>query len=202
MLCLLTLTILFFLATLYDIIQANLSVFAVEVSRFWSFKILTASSSATLFVTLLGAMLVRRQFAISLLPHLSYTSAKIFRADLSTMGERCETWRVDLHNTGLGSAIIESVEYIVEQEGAKGGSRSHGFEGAVKKLTDAGLARESDYWIKNLTAGFALSPKDDCFLFEIKTQYVGKLKGIDMVLYFKSLTGDKYRSEISLIPRL
>lgn len=199
--CLLILTITFFLLTLYSVLQANSALFHLEASPFLSLKILDTSSAASLFVTLLGALLVRHQFALGLLPRINYKSAKTTRQNPQDSGEPFTTWRVELRNTGLGSAIINRADYRLELAGATSHCHFHTFDAIIRELAKIDWVRDRDYWIENINAGFSLSPKDDCFLFEIKTEHIAKLKRLDVALYFQGQLGDRYRRDISLIPR-
>ncbi len=200
--CLLTLTITLFLLTLYSILQANVALFSVGASRLLSLKILDTSSAASLFVTLLGALLVRHQFALGVLPRINYKTARAAKQNTRIPGEQFETWRVEIRNTGLGSAIVNRAEYGLEYTGTKSNIHSHTFDSLIKELTTIDLIRDSDYWIEKISEGFSLSPKDDCFVFEIKTEHIQKLKRLYMVLYFQGQLGDRYRREIFLIPRI
>ena len=200
--CLLVLSVTLFLLTLYSILQTNAGVFHLEGSPYFSIKILDTASAATLFITLLGALLVRHQFAVGVLPRINYKSTRIDRPNKQNPNETYETWRVEIRNTGLGSAIINRTEYMLERMKGNTDSASHSFEGILSELANLNLVRDQDYWIENITNGFSLSPKDDCFVFEIKMEQIKKLKRLDLVLYFQGQLGDRYRREIFLIPRI
>ncbi len=120
--CLLILAITLFLLTLYSILQTNAEVFPIGKSRFFSIKILDTASAASLFVTLLGALLVRHQFALGVLPRINYKSTRAERRNNQNSDGSYETWRVEILNTGLGSAIITRAEYMLECAGAKSDS--------------------------------------------------------------------------------
>ena len=197
--CLLILTITFFLLTLYSIVQTNAVLLGLEGSPLFALKILDTSSAASLFVTLLGALLVRHQFAVSVLPRINYKSA---RSTKENPTETFETWRVELRNTGLGSAIVNRTEYRVAFTAKKDNNHSYSFEDLLKQLATIKLVRDRDYWVEKITTGFSLSPKDECFVFEIKTEHLSKFSRLDMVLYFQGQLSDKYRREVYLIPRV
>ena len=199
--CLLVLTITFFLLTLYSIAQANMDVWHIEASRWMTLKILDTSSAATLFVTVLGALLVRHQFALGVLPRINYKAAKTEKQNKRTTTGAFETWRVEIRNTGLGSAIVTQAEYFIEIPGSKTDPYPSTFDELISDLALMGLIRDRDFWIEKIASGFSLSPKDECFVFEIKLEQVTKIKGLHMALYFQGQLGDRYRREIFLVPR-
>ena len=199
--CLAILTITLFFLTLYSILQTNSEVLHLENSRLISIKILDPASAATLFITLLGALLIRHQFALGVLPRINYKSTKAEKLDKQNPNKTFETWRIEIRNTGLGSAIINRSEYMLEHVRSKNGSVCYTFEDLLKELAKINLVRERDYWIENISNGFSLSPKDDCAVFEIKMDHINKLKRLHLVLYFQGLLGDRYSREIILIPQ-
>lgn len=191
----------FFLLTIYSILQSNLSWFHINESRFWSLKILDTTSAATLFVTLVGALLVRHQFAISVLPRINYvsdikTTPQTFKANHSS-----EAWQVEIRNTGLGSAIIDHIDYFLDLENSKETKHDYTFNSLITKLAQIDLLRNSDYSIFNMSKGFSLAPKDEYVVFEIKTNHLAKFKRLTMVIYFQGQLGNKYCREISLLAK-
>lgn len=166
--CLIILTLTFFLLTIYSILQANATLLPPKATRFLTFKIMDTSSAASLFVTLLGALLVRHQFAMGLLPRINYKSTNATRKDLGSPTASFETWRVEIRNSGLGAAVINNTRYVLELPSERSDGRAGDHKDMIKELAKAGLVRDSDYWLENITTGFALSPKEDCFVFEIK----------------------------------
>ncbi len=198
--CLITLTLTFFLLTIYSILQTNTTLLPPKATRFLSFKIMDTSSSASLFVTLLGALLVRHQFAMGLLPRINYKSTNATRQDSGSPMVSFETWRVEIRNSGLGAAVINSTRYVLELPSEKSNVCPGDHKDIIKGLTKLGLVRNSDYWLENITTGFALSSKEDCFVFEIKTEHIAKVERLDMMLYFQDQLGGKYCREIFLIP--
>ena len=198
--CLLFLIITFFLLTVYSIIQSNLTLLHLDKSNLFTLKILDTASAATLFVTLLGALLVRHQFVLSVLPRINYKSAFAGRPDLQNPDTSFKTWRVEIKNTGLGPAIISRAEYMIELYKNETAYHAYTFDDFTAMLLKAGLVCNCDCWVENITPGFSLSPKDTCFLFEIKTAHLEKFKRLTMLLYFQGQLGDKYVREISLMP--
>lgn len=190
-----------FLLTLYSIVQSNAELFGLANSQLVSLKLLDTGSAASLFVTLIGALLVRHQFAHSLIPRINYKSYRSARTNNKTQDDTFETWRVEILNTGLGSAIINRTEYLFEPADCKNCSSSYTIDNIVKQFSAIDLIADRDYWIENIAAGFALTPKDDCFVFEIKMEHIQKIKRLEMILFFQSQLGNKYQREIALIPR-
>lgn len=199
--CLVALTITFLLITLYSILQANADLLPMQAARYLSIKILDTSSAASLFVTLLGALLVRHQFALSLLPRINYQSAYAIKNDPANANVSFETWRVEVRNSGLGAAIIISTTYQLELSDDKNGTEEgHTHTSVVEALAKAGLVRNVDYWLANNSTGFALPPKDDVVVFEIKAEQLFKIKRLDMELQFQDQLGGRYGREIFLVP--
>lgn len=195
------LAITLFLLTVYSIVQANAKVFGLSNSPFLPIKLLDTASAASLFVTLVGALLVRHQFAVGVQPRINYKSTRAERHNKQSPGQPFETWRVELRNTGLGAAIVNRAEYFLKPADVKDYGYHCTREEVLKELATLDLVADRDYWIENITNGFTLSPKDDCFVFEIKMEHVDKLSCLDMVLYFQSQLGNKYRRLIMLAPR-
>lgn len=200
--CLITLTITFFILTLYSILQANVDLFNFKSAKWLSIKILDTSSAATLFITLLGALLVRHQFALGILPRINYTSTLTTKQDSRVSSKAFETWRVDIRNTGLGSAIITKTEYFIKTSKKGRVAEPKSFNEIVDELVKLELIRGEDYWMSSITSGFSLSSKDEFLVFEIKTVHLKKLPSIYMNLFFQGQLGDKYCREILLTPRL
>lgn len=174
--------------------------FHIEGAHWLSYKILDTASAASLFVTLVGALLVRHQFALGLLPRINYISALTTKEDIQKPNTLINVWRVEIRNTGLGSAIINHTEYFLELSDGSNFTSAYVYDSLVKEFGIAGLSRHQDYWLDNITAGYSLLPKDDSLIFEIKTCHLEKLKRFSMMLYFQGQLGDKYCKEISLTP--
>ena len=198
--CLVVLIATFFFLTLYSILQANLTLLPDEVIPYLSVKVLDTSTAATLFASLMGAMLLRHQFALGLLPRINYKSAKGTRKDSDNPEAFFLTWRVEILNSGLGAAIVNSTDYCLELSGGDEGRCTGGHKDIINQLTLVNLVRDQDYWLENITTGFALSPKDGCPIFEIKQEHLAKIQRLDMMLYFQDQLGGKYRREIFLVP--
>lgn len=196
---LLVLTTVFFLLTVYNILQLNLGWFHISESKFWSLKILDSTSAATLFVTLVGALLVRHQFAASVLPRINYVSNVTNKENSLESGQSFKTWQVEIRNTGLGPAIIDRIEYFLELANDKEKPHHYKFITLIQKLTENNLVRDRDYILFNMSSGFSISPKDEYVVFEIKTEHLDKLNCLTMMLYFQGQLGDKYYREISLV---
>lgn len=195
------LTATFFLLTFYSILQTNLNFLPIELGSFLSFKILDTSTAATLFVTLLGALVVRHQFALSLHPRINYKSASTKRNESTDPALSFRTWRVELRNSGLGAAVIISAKYALALADSTSNPLIGTYRDIIEALAAIGLVREQDYWMENIATGFAVSSKDDCFVFEIRMEHKAKIKRLDMMLLFQDQLGGKYQRELFLIPR-
>lgn len=196
--CLIVLTFAFFILTLYSIVQANADLLNIAPTRILSFKLLDTSSAATLFITLFGALIVRYQFAIGLLPRINYDSIAGTKHDENNPHQIHKTWQVKIRNTGLGPAIITRIEYCLELKGSKTIHRFDKFDEFAIHLKKIGLEPDLDYWGDNISNGFCLSSKEESMIFEVKNEHLGKIKNFYMVLYFQSQLGDKYCREIFL----
>lgn len=193
--------IVFLLLTVYSILQSNLNWFHISESRFWSLKILDTTSSATLFVTLVGALLVRHQFAVSVLPRINYVSSVKTNQNSLKPIHSSDTWHVEIRNTGLGSAIIDRIDYFLDLANSKDTNYNYKLNSLIIKLAEIDLIRNSDYSIFNMSSGFSLAPKDEYVVFEIKTEHLAKFNSLTMEIYFQGQLGDKYCREISLIAK-
>ncbi|WP_276366224.1 hypothetical protein [Chryseolinea sp. H1M3-3] len=161
---------------------------------------LDTESSASLFVTLLGALVVRHQFVLGLRPRIGYKTMYATKELGPDSKEFCATWQVRIRNAGQGTAIINRSAFELETSPPKSNSSLHVLREVVKELAKSGLVRHKDYWLENITDGFTLPPKEECIVFEIKSEHVSKIKRLNMLLYFQGLLGDKYYRKILFIP--
>jgi hypothetical protein len=186
---------------LYSILQANAGLCSFIPARFLALKILDTASASSLFVTLLGALLVRQQFVIGLRPRIGYKTMHTIKQFSSEAKDTCSIWQVRIRNSGQGTAIVNGCEFKLEIYPAKSSSCGLVFRELISEMGKSGLLRGQDYWLENITSGFTLSPKEDCIVFEIKTEHIQKVKRLDMLLHFQGLLGDKYYRKIFFIPR-
>ena len=186
------LTVTFFILTLYSILKENSAFLPEKAINFLSLKILDTSSSATLFVTLLGALIVRHQFVLGHHPRISYKSSFVQNDN--------NIWQVKILNVGLGPAIFYRLHFELETE-TNTQFFNIPFGEVLTGLQDAGLVHETDYKLENVSEGFTLSPKEECILFEIRKEQLSKLKHFSVVLHFQGMLGDKYCREILFIPK-
>lgn len=198
---LIVLTFTFFILTLYAILQAHLDFFNIEKTNLFSVKILDTASSSSLFITLLGALVVRHQFVLGFRPRISYKSMQTLKQNPSNDKQHYEVWQVRISNTGLGAAIISRTNFDLEIFSTKGIPSLMSLNEVVNEVERSGLIRDRDYWIENISSGFTLPPKEDCILFEIKIEHLRKIKRLDMILHFQGLLGDKYFRDIFFLPR-
>jgi hypothetical protein len=198
---LIVLTVTFFALTLYAIIQENSVLLNIRATRFLSLKILDTTSASSLFVTLLGALLLRHQFVLGFRPRIVYKSMTTVKQNTRNVNEFCECWQVRLRNVGVGAAIINRCEFEFEMSSAKSNSSLLAFNDVVKEIAKCDLVNERDYWLENITSGFALSPNEDYNVFEIRTEHMKKLKTLNMILHFQGFLGGKYRRLIRFMPR-
>ena len=153
----------FFGLTLYSILQENLHLFDFKKSRFLLIRILSTEASASLFVTVLGALFVRNQFVLDLRPRISYKSDNI---------EAGTTWQVKIKNAGLGAAIINLCVFELEtSNGAKCLSPIE-FEEVVNHFSEIGLVYESDFSLGKISSGFTFPPQEEYSVFDIKTKHI------------------------------
>lgn len=189
---LIVLTVIFFVLTLYSIIQANLDVFNIKHIQFFSLEILSTESSASLFVTLLGALLVRNQFVLGLRPRISYKS---------NSNDSGKTWQVKIKNAGLGAAIINRCEFELETSSGKCCTLPLGFEEVIMQLAEIKLVCEIDFSLGNISKGFTFPPQEEYAAFEIKMEHIYQIKRLNMLLHFQGFLGDKYYRKVVLIPQ-
>lgn len=186
---------------MFSIIQQNLALLGLKETGFLTLKILDTNTAASLFVTLIGAILVRHQFAPGLRPRLTYGSSHTTKNHPETIDESCEVWQVVLHNAGSGSAIFNSIRFRIGIDAINLADYSKSHKDIVQELADIGLIRDHYYWLVNISKGSTLSPKEDWPIFEIKASKIHLIKQLDATVQFQGLLGDKYNRELFLIPR-
>lgn len=198
---LIVLTVTFFILTLYAIVQENLSLLSIEPTDILSFKILDPSSSASLFVTLVGALLVRHQFVLGLRPRLGYKSIITTKQNAGNNKQSCEVWQVSIQNVGLGAAIVDGIYFRTGMSAVKDNPFTLTQNEVIKELAKYKLIHGQDYWLENISVGFTLPHGENYVVLEIKTEHRGKLKQLDALISFRGFLGDKYHREVFFIPR-
>lgn len=186
---------------MYAVIQDNLSLLDIEKTKFLSFKILDTSSSATLFVTVIGALVVRHQFVLSLRPRLGYKSNITSKQNIRNSTDIFEIWQVSIHNAGMGAAIINGIKYVSGEALGKDNPLFIAQDEVVKELAKHDLIHERDFWLKNISDGFTLPPGEHYILFEVRIEHIEKIKKLDAIIFFQGFLGDSYEREIFFIPR-
>lgn len=198
---LIVLTGILFCLLVFSIIQQNLALLGLKETGFLTLKILDANTAASLFVTLIGAILVRHQFALGLRPRVNYISSHATKNTPETASESCEVWQVVLHNAGSGSAIFNSIRFRIGIDAINQADYSKSHKEVVQALADIGLIKDQDYWLANVSKGSTLSARENRTIFEIKSSKIHLIKQLDATVHFQGLLGDKYSRELFLIPR-
>lgn len=181
----------FFSLTLYSILQENLPLLDFEKPRFLLVRVLSTEASASLFVTVLGALLVRNQFVLGLRPRISYKSDNIGSGT---------AWQVKIKNAGLGAAIINRCVFELETFNSTECSLPIEFEDVINNFSKIGLVYETDFSLGKISSGFTFPPQEEYTVFDIKTEHIHKVSCLNMILYFQGFLGDKYYRRIVLIP--
>lgn len=195
------LSTLLLLITIYGILQANQDSLPPEIKNLVRFKILDPSATAGLFVTAVGALLVRHQYGVSSRPRINYKSALATKTNPLNPAELFEVLRVEIRNNGLGAAIVNRIDFELELLEPKENIYVGSHNVVIKQLEKIGLIRNRDYWLENITTGFALPDKESLLMFELKSEHIQLINRLDMMLYFQGQIGDKYCREIFLLPR-
>lgn len=86
----------------------------------------------------------------------------------------CEIWQVRIRNAGQGTAIINRSEFELETVPIKSNPSSLVLGEVVKELAKNGLLRDKHYRLENITDGFTSPPKEDCIVFEVKSEHISK----------------------------
>jgi len=196
----LLLTAALFILAVYGVLQANQDLLSVGFKRYFVFKILDPSSASGLFVSAVGVLILRHQYGVSSRPRINYKTSVTTKTDTNNPAMPYEIWRVEIRNNGLGAAIINRAEYVLELAKADGSVYIGGYNQVLKELAKIDLVLDRDYSLENITTGFALPDKDSLLIFEIKKEHISKIKRLDITIYFQGQVGDKYCRGIFCIP--
>jgi len=193
------LTIIFFLLTIYSSIQENLILFSADhwVRRFVSYEILDTKTSCTIFISLLGLILIRHHFILGFKPRLIYESEKILDQTSKT-----ESWEVKIRNVGLGAAVIADYKFRLSMDNANDAKDYTLDFQQVKNILEAkNIYLDKDFSLTNITKGYTLTSKEEKVIFKIVLPKAFIIKQLDIKLIFVGFIGGKYRKEVFLIPR-
>jgi hypothetical protein len=195
------LTFLFFLLTVYAVVKSNPGLGSTQSKEFFSLELLDTKTACTIFVSLVGLLLLRHQFVIGYRPKLIYEGSKKDAANHPELPENNLVWQVKIKNVGLGTAIFSDFKFRLSLNQTEDKSYDLGFFDTVEKLEEEGFRFEEDYYLANITNGYAMTTKEEKIVFEVILPKGHGIKQLDLKMTFEGYLGGKYRKEVYIIPR-
>ena len=183
--------------SLHALLQENKAELLNNFPKILNIKILDFKTAITITLTIIGFILIRKNFVVGLKPRIIYETKKR-KASNIWMGKPDEdVWAVTIRNVGLGAAVIENFTFSLFKEK----KYEFDYQKINEELKRLNLRLEVDYYLANITRGYTLSAKEETCIFEIPLNKSDKVKYLDIKLKFKGLLGDRYNKEIYCIPR-
>ena len=186
-----------FLLLSYSILKDNSSLMIPNIQKFLKFQFLDTKSIFTVFISLVGLVLVRHHFIQSFRPRINYELNKVEKGATNFLHKDESVWQAKIINAGLGPAVIEDYCFRTSEND----EYSLSFDSLVHKLESFDLILDVDYSLNNVTKGYTISAKDSLIAFELVLYKGEKIKCLDIQIQFKGFLGDNYRKEIFCIPR-
>jgi hypothetical protein len=202
--------ILFFLVTLtvimagllvYGVLQENKDLINKKYHYYFAVKILDTKTCASLFITLIGLILVRHHFLIGFMPILVYETRRTKKPSYDAIFQDCEVWQVKIRNVGLGAAKILKYEFRVGQTSISEDDHDQDYDEVTKLLHSINIVHDRDYCMEEITSGYTLPSKDEILIFEMNTAMLSKIKQLDLQITFSGLLGGRFIKDVFLIPR-
>ena len=199
--CLFLLTAFSFGLTIYAVLKSNSYFLTSPFQKYFSFEILDTKTASTIFVTFISLLLVRHQFVIGFKPKIIYECKKTKTSVNPELDHGGILWQVKIRNVGLGTAIFSSYVFRVGLLQVSESDYNKEFTEIIEELKTQGLYYEEDYYLSNITNGYAMPSKDERILFEVRLPNGYAIKQIDVKMVFSGYLGGKYHKEVYLIPR-
>lgn len=128
-------------------------------SSWLNIKILDLNNGLILLLTWSAAVVARRQFLISIRPHLTYPSEWHPGGKEVALSSEKRVWVVHLQNTGPGSAFLNHAAYSIND-----GPRKD-YERIVEVLRNKGYKINIDYKLVRFSPGAAISTDKERLVF-------------------------------------
>ncbi|PPK98284.1 hypothetical protein [Parapedobacter indicus] len=202
LLFLMALTCLMAILLIYSILQENIDLINKRYHTYFGMRILDTKTCASLFITLIGLLLVRHHFLIGFMPILVYETRRTKKPTFDAIFENCEVWQVKVKNVGLGAAKILKYEFRLNQSEIEDTSHDKNFDETIVALNDINIVYDKDFCLEEITSGYTLPSKDEMIIFEINTAILSKLRQLDLQITFSGLLGNRFVKDVFLIPRI
>jgi len=187
---------------IYSILQENIDLINKRYHTYFGMRILDTKTCASLFITLIGLLLVRHHFLIGFMPILVYETRRTKKPTFDAIFENCEVWQVKVKNVGLGAAKILKYEFRLNQSEIEDTSHDKNFDETIVALNDINIVYDKDFCLEEITSGYTLPSKDEMIIFEINTAILSKLRQLDLQITFSGLLGNRFVKDVFLIPRI
>lgn len=195
---LILLTLIFFCLTIHATLQNNPGLIGARdwLKEISALNLLDIKTSCSIFVSLLGLILVRHHFILGFKPRIIYETNKSI--DETT---KIEYWEVRVKNVGLGAAVIKKYVFRLNISSIDNKEYDCDFQELIETLQSHNIFLEKDFMLGNLTKGYTLTSKKEKVIFKICLPKAFGIKQLDLKMIFIGFLGGKYKKEVYLIPR-
>lgn len=194
-------TLLFLCLTCYAVIQKNKEFLGCQDIALFKIKILDPGAAFTIFATFIGIIIARNNISHGLKPYIVY-ECKRGNESLSGLPGYSKYLTVQIKNVGMGVALIESVRYKITFKDSTANNHPYeSYENVIDKLKAKGFSKQKDFYLLEISKGFALSAKDEKIIFEIPIIKADSISSLDIKIIFKGFLNDSYQKEVYCIPR-
>ena len=192
----------FLLLTIYSILRDNLYDARINYPRWLWLNILDTKTACTIFVSFISILLVRHHFIIGFKPKIVYECRKTKQPYNAELEVGKILWQVKIKNVGLGTAVFTHYCFRVGISEINSGQYDLDFSQVINTLKANNIFFEDDYYLSNITNGYAMPSKEERIVFEILLPIGYSLKQLDIKMKFEGYLGGLYEKEVFAIPRI
>ena len=206
-------------------IHKNVNYQSLPLFKFWDLELMGLDQSVTIFIAVLGTLIVREQYVESVMPYVTYRcfqgseslvplnqraiyrfqSLEIFKQRSSNINQQSVNelyWNTSFRNDGSGQAMIKAVSYTFEFIDEPVVHSISSFEDVINILSNKGIIHGVDCWLAYFSSGGAIRPDHDYPLFTAPISCALKFRIVDIKIVYRNLLGDLFEKNIYCIPRI
>lgn len=179
-------------------VRTNQDIFLRDSSaQFWRIVVLNIDTATGLFVSFLGLIAARHQYAQSQQPRLAFTGF----SDDKDAGLR----RVSLLNTGAGRALLHSIAWRIVTPNCSNVNQENfdlDHDALIEGLEELGLCAPDDFFVTRISPKATVPPNDAWELFRGNTLKLGSVvQSVDIRTVYRGIVGDAYYKDYHVFHR-
>jgi hypothetical protein len=210
---------------LQSFIHKNVNYQDLPLFKFWALELMGLDQSLTIFMAALGTLIVREQYAESVMPYVTYRCFQNFEPllplnqrvihrlkpieifnprgnNISQKNVNELYWNASFRNDGSGQAMIKAISYTFEFTDESVVYSLSSFQDVINILSKKGIIHGVDCWVAYFSSGGAIRPDHDYPLFTAPIPCALKFRIVDIKIVYKNLLGDLFEKNIYCIPRI